>query len=104
MCFEAPASTGYIGVIVKLPLPVHVVLPVKLHVPVILPLLTVPCSVSTSDGLFVDVMVIANVPLTLPLKFPVKPKLPVSVTVCELKHPPDVVKAKFVTVTIDVAG
>src|SRR5262249_32816974 len=97
---EAPVCNHYIGVIVKLPLPVQVVLPVNVHVPVIFPLLTVPCSLSTSDGSLVAVTVMAKVPDTCPLKFPVKPKLPVSVTGCELKQAPEVEKLNLVTVKL----
>ena len=64
----------------KLPLPVHPVPPVKVHVPEIVPPFTVPWRVSrllVGAGNNV-VTVIPNVPLTLPLELPLRPKLPVS--------------------------
>ena len=71
--------TGGSGWNVKVPLPLHPVRPLAVQVPVIVPPLTAPLRVST---LFVVgkkvVMVIPKVPVTLPFKFPLRVKEPVS--------------------------
>ena len=81
----------------KAPLPLHPEAPDKVHVPAITFPVTVPCSFRTLGVVSVVLTVIPNVPLTLPLKFPARAKLPVSVVFCDAKQELDEVKEKFVT-------
>jgi len=72
---------GYpFGWIVNVPFPEHPVPPIRVQLPDIVLPVTVPWRVRTllvAPGNIV-VMVISNVPVTLPLKLPIRPKLPVS--------------------------
>jgi hypothetical protein len=73
-------------VIVKFPEPVHPdVTPVKVHVPVIVLLVSVPARVSTLPLGVPDCTVNSNPPVTVPLVLPVSVKPPVS-EATELKH------------------
>jgi hypothetical protein len=93
--------TGGTPWIVKFPFPLHPVKPVSIQVPEMVLPFTVPWSVSTllvAPGNIV-VMVISKVPVTLPLKLPIKPKVAVSVVWSEAKHDPADVKVKLVTLT-----
>jgi len=89
----------YTFVIVKFPAPVHPPVPVKVHVPLIVLLFTIPCCrVSVLPGGVPDVMVNWNVPVIFPLKFPLRTNDPV----CdppEVKQVFDVVKLRLVPVT-----
>lgn len=82
---------------VKVPLPVHPVAPVRVQVPVIVPPVTAPCNVNTLLGeREVVVIVNPNWPVTFPLKSPDRANEPVSV-VGVVKQEPEVVKVKFTT-------
>jgi hypothetical protein len=91
----------YIFVAVKLPFPLQPDTPVRVQVPEIVLLFTVPCRVSTllvwGAGSIVEI-VVPNVPVIFPLKFPVKVNVPVSL-VCEAKQDEVVEKVRFVTLT-----
>jgi hypothetical protein len=74
---------------VKFPFPLHPVVPLRVHVPVIVLPFTAPCRAS---WLFVPVedaveMFIPNDPLTLPLKVPLRPNEPVCVVDPEKQEP-----------------
>jgi hypothetical protein len=93
----------YIFVKLKFPEPVHPdPAPVKVHVPEIVLLFTLPCSASTFwfPGNMVE-MVIPNAPVTFPLKFPLSVNEPVSV-VGELKQGADVEKVSLITLTVEL--
>jgi hypothetical protein len=83
---------------VKLPEPVQFELPVKVQVPVIVFPFTVPTRASAFPDGVPDCTVIPNLPLTLPLKSPLKANEPVSVSP-DVKHDEFVLKLKFVKVT-----
>ena len=75
-----PARMRHDLLMVKFPLPLHPVAPLRVHVPVIVLPFTAPCKASW----FVPVedvveMFIPNVPVTLPLKVPLRPNEPVCV-------------------------
>jgi hypothetical protein len=89
----------YIRVIVKLPDPVQSTLPVNDQCPVIVAPFTVPVRVNTLPLGFPDVTVIPKVPCTFPLKFPVRPKVPVAVSP-ETKQEEFVEKERLVTFTV----
>ena len=89
----------HIFVIVKFPDPVQLPLPVKTHVPLIVPPFTVPASVNTFPLGVPDLMFIPNVPCTLPLKFPVSPNVPVAVSP-ETKHDEFDENEKLVMLTV----
>lgn len=86
---------------VNVPCPVHAVVPVTLQFPVIVlfgP--TPPCSMRTfCPPVSCAVIVIPNVPVTLPLKLPLKVKLPVSVVVPVKHEPLELLRVKLVTLT-----
>jgi hypothetical protein len=95
-----PPAVG--GWMVKVPFPLHPVPPVRIQVPEIVLPFTVPSSVSTlfvAPGNIV-VTVKLNVPVTLPLRFPMKPKVPVSDVWSEAKQGPGDVKEKLVTLSV----
>src|SRR5580700_10322392 len=74
---------------VKFPLPLHPMLPLRVQVPVMVLPFTAPCRAS---WLFVPVedvveMFIPNVPVTLPLKVPLRPNEPVCVVGLEKQEP-----------------
>lgn len=86
----------------KFPFPLQPVKPVSVQVPEMVLPFTVPWSVSTllvAPGNIV-VMVIPNVPVTLPLKLPIKPMVAVSDVWYEAKHDPADVKVKLVTLSV----
>src|SRR5579864_2485742 len=72
--------TIHIFVIVKLPDPLQFPTPVNCHFPLIVLPFTVPVSVSTFPLGAPDLIVMPNVPFTVPLRFPVSPNVPVSVS------------------------
>ena len=84
----------YIFVIVNVPDPVQPLLPVRVHVPVMVLPLTAPDKVKALPVGVDDCTVIPNLPLTLPLKFPLNVNEPLSVSA--VKHGELVVKLKFV--------
>jgi len=87
---------------VKFPWPLQALDPIKVHVPATVLLgPTPPCRVSCVLLLVVEVTVIPNVPVTLPLKLPLRVKVPVSEVSPDTKHEPvDVdVNVKFVTLS-----
>ena len=98
--FKIARPRSYILFNVKFPDPVHPeVTPVNVHVPVIVLLFTEPFRTSVLPGGVPDVMVNWKLPVILPLKFPLRTKDPV----CdppEVKHGVDVVKLRFVPVTV----
>jgi hypothetical protein len=86
---------------VKVPFPLHPVRPVRVQVPEMVLPFTVPWRVRT---LFVAagnivVMVIPNVPITLPLRLPLRVKVPVSEVGYVAKQGPVDVNVKLVTVS-----
>ena len=86
---------------VKFPLPLHPGMPVRVQVPAMVLLLTVPCRVSTllvAPGNNVE-MVMVNVPVTLPLELLLRLNVPVS-EVALVKHDPLVVNVKLVMVIV----
>jgi hypothetical protein len=86
---------------VNVPDPVHPPVPVKVHVPVIVLLATVPCRTSVLPLGVPDIIVSWKVPMTFPLEFWLSTNDPV----CdppEVKQEVDVVKVRFVPVTITV--
>jgi hypothetical protein len=87
---------------VKVPLPLHPDRPVRVQLPEIVFPFTLPWRVRT---LFVALgnnvlMVMPKVPMTLPLEFPLRLKVPVSEVGYDAKQGPSDVKVKFVTVTV----
>jgi hypothetical protein len=92
----------YIFVIVKVPFPVHPdVTPVKVHVPEIVLLFTLPCRTSVLPLGVPDVMVNWKTPVIFPLKFPLRANDPVW-DPPEVKQAFDVVKLRLVPVTVSV--
>src|SRR5436853_7131851 len=89
----------HIFVMVKSPEPVQFPVPVKTHLPLMVPPFTVPVSVNTFPLGVPDLMVIPNVPFTLPPKFPVRPNVPVAVSP-ETKHEEFDEKENVVTFTV----
>jgi hypothetical protein len=87
----------YIFVIVKVPDPVQSAVPVKVHVPVIVLLFTVPCRTSVLPLGVPEVIVNWKLPVIFPLKFPLRTNDPVCVPP-EVKQEFDV-KLRFVPVT-----
>ena len=81
----------------KVPWPLHPP-PDRIQLPEIVLPVTVPVRLS-SFLLVVPVMVIPNVPCTLPLKLPAKPNDPVSVVCSEAKHGAFDVKVNWVTLS-----
>lgn len=89
---------NHIFVIVNVPFPVQPLLPVSVQVPVIVLPLAVPDSASVLPEGFPDRTDIPNFPFTLPLKFPLSVKEPLSVSP-ERKHGEFVVNWKFDTLS-----
>ena len=91
------AEDLYILFIVKVPVPVQPLLPVRVQVPdTVLPA-TTPLSTSVFAEVPCDLMVMPKVPSVWPLRFPLKPKDPVSVSP-EAKQGEVVVKLKLLMV------
>lgn len=88
------ACSTYILVMVKLPDPAQPELPVRVHVPVIVFPVTAPVRAKVLPVGVEDCTVIPNLPLTLPLKFPLNVNDPLSLS--DAKHGELVVKLKFV--------
>jgi hypothetical protein len=86
-------------VIVNLPLPLQPELPARIHVPEIVPPLTVPVSVSVLPPGDPERTFIPNCPETLPLKFPLRANVPLSVSP-ETKHGELVEKWKLLMVNV----
>jgi hypothetical protein len=96
-----PARSRYIFVIVNVPDPVHPPVPVKFHVPVIVLLATFPSSVTVFPLGVPDMIVSWKAPMIFPLEFWLRTNDPV----CdppEVKQLVDVVKVRFVPVTVAV--
>lgn len=88
------ACSIYILVMVKLPDPVQPELPVRVHVPVIVFPVTAPVRAKVLPVGVEDCTIIPNLPLTLPLKFPLNVNDPLSLS--DAKHGELLVKLKFV--------
>jgi hypothetical protein len=89
----------YILVIVKLPAPVQPTLPVSAQVPLIVPPLAFPVSVSVFPEGDPDRIEKPKAPVTLPLKSPLSVKVPLSVSPLT-KHGELLVKLKLLTVNV----
>jgi hypothetical protein len=87
-------SRCYIRFIVNVPEPVQPVVPVSVQVPEIALPATTPLSTSVLPADPWDFIVIPKVPLVWPLKFPLKPNEPDSVSP-DAKHAEFVVKLKL---------
>lgn len=85
-------------VMLKVPLPLQPT-PLSVHWPLMVFPLALPLRVSMSPVGFVELIVIPNDPVTLPLKLPDKLKVPVSVPAF-LKHGEADVKVKLLIVTL----
>lgn len=85
----------------KLPLPLHPVAPVSVHVPEMVLPATLPWRVSTFFvPVDIVVIIIPNVPATLPLKLPLRLNEPVCEVCSDAKQEPVDVKVKSVTLRV----
>jgi hypothetical protein len=89
----------YVRVIVNFPLPLQPELPARTQVPEMVLLLTEPVRVSVLPPGDPDSTLIPNCPETLPLKFPLRANVPLSVSP-ETKHGELVEKWKLLTVNV----
>ena len=83
---------------VNVPLPVQLPLPVNVHVPEMVLPFAVPESASVLPAGDPDCTVKPNFPVTIPLKFPLRMKEPLSVS-SDTKHGELVVKLKLETLS-----